>query len=211
MLFFNCCCSLGYQANSDQNLLDYLYDICHGRALLSSLAINSNHRSTTTPTHHSTPPQQRKRVPSSLLTPEDLAHIRQSMDGYTSASLSPSTSHRNTITSRRSQSSSGVSLPPMDYGERLTSIDVATENLPTSHLPQTFTIEDISTPFSNSQTDNKDETDLEEIPVPYGPIVVRCVPLVLPSARVTLIRRCVSAFRNVSFLFSLILFCCSLF
>lgn len=125
------------------------------------------------------------------------------MDGYTSSSLSPSGSIRNTLASRRSQSSSGVSLPPIDYytTDRHTSTDIP-ENIlnqqQQSQQSQIFTIEDAPTQYSNSFNEQKYDMDLEEIPVPFGPLNIRRVPLVLPSARVTLIRRCISAFRNVS-------------
>lgn len=131
------------------------------------------------------------------------------MDGYTSTSGSI----RNTLTSRRSQSSSGVSLPPIDYSsDRYLSTDIS-ENISSSQQsqlqqPKVFTIEDRpSSQYSNSFNEQKNELDLEEIPVPFGPLVIRRVPLVLPSARVTLIRRCFSAFRNVGFfIFYLIYF-----
>jgi hypothetical protein len=54
--------STGFQPAANQSTLDYLMDICHEKALLSSLSTADGKRS-------------------SLLTAEDLANIRQSMDG----------------------------------------------------------------------------------------------------------------------------------
>jgi ABC-type multidrug transport system ATPase subunit len=169
--------SIGYQALPQQSLLDYLYDICHGRAMLTSLAPPSQQQQQ----HHLSPEGgsgSRKRASSSLLTPEDLANIRHSMDGYTS------TPTRNTLSSRRSHSSS-VGANPVDHSERLTSSS--------TDIPFQFVIEDFP---SGGGAEGGGE--LEDIPMPFGPVVGRSVPLVLPSARVTLYRRCVSAFRNVS-------------
>jgi ABC-type multidrug transport system ATPase subunit len=185
---------IGYQATPQQTLLDYLYDICHGRAMLSSLAPPpppvSQHQ-LQQQTFSPVDGESRKRAPSSLLTPEDLANIRHSMDGYTST-LSPMMSARNTISSRRSQGSAGemyLTEPTHGGGERFTSTSTDVEP------PFQFVIDEVPPP---QPPPDQGADELVEIPVPYGPVVARRVPLVLPSARVTLYRRCVSAFRNVS-------------
>jgi ABC-type multidrug transport system ATPase subunit len=181
---------IGYQATPQQSLLDYLYDICHGRAMLSSLASHP----TQSPQHRvssSEGADTRKRA-SSLLTPEDLANIRHSMDG----TLSPLMSARNTTSSRRSHG--GGSAGEGDHTERFTSTS-------TDLGPHYQFVIDEAVPPPGQERD-----ELEEIPVPYGPVVVRRVPLVLPSARVTLYRRCVSAFRNVSIMCLCLSVCLSL-
>jgi ABC-type multidrug transport system ATPase subunit len=182
---------IGYQALPQQSLLDYLYDVCHGRAMLTSLAASGSASASQQP--GLSPEGGRKRAPSSLLTPEDLANIRHSMDGYSGGLTS-----RNTVSSRRSHSSSisaghsgngsasaaaaAAAGGGDEIGERLTSFS-------TDLSPFQFVIED---------SGEGGGEELEDIPMPFGPVVTRSVPLVLPSARVTLYRRCISAFRNVS-------------